>query len=328
MKEHEHHEQVVVRSTETVGVFHRSPQNPLVRVQDLPFQAAAVLNPGATECNGETILLLRVEDVRGYSNIHVARSRDGITDWRIERQPLLDYGRPELPYEKWGCEDARVTYVADHKKWYITYVGYSSMGARVRLASTQDFTNAERLGGLGSTNDKDAALFPRQIDGRWAVLHRPEAGGREHIWISYSEDMIHWGETQCLLLEGEGPAWDRLRIGAGPPPVETTAGWLLIYHGVKAYAGRLVYRAGAALLDKNKPQHLLARSPGWVFQAEEPYELTGLIGNVVFPAGAILRGEDLWMYYGAADSCVCLATAKVTDLLNLLVPVEVRSIGC
>jgi predicted GH43/DUF377 family glycosyl hydrolase len=318
MKKQEH---VVVRGQESVRVFHRSTQNPLVRVQDLPFQAAAVLNPGATECDGETILLLRVEDVRGYSRIHVARSRDGVTGWRIEREPLLKYGLPEFPYEAWGCEDARVTYAAEDKRWYITYVGYSSMGARVRLASTQDFVQAERIGGLGSTNDKDAALFPKRVNGRWAVVHRPEAGGREHIWISFSEDMVHWGETQCLMLEGAGPAWDRLRIGAGPPPIETTAGWLLIYHGVKAYGGRLVYRAGAALLDKDKPQRLLARSPGWVFQAEAPYELTGLVGHVVFPAGAIVRGEDVWMYYGAADMCVCLATAKITELLNLLVAV-------
>lgn len=303
----------------TTGVFRRAPQNPLVRIQDLPFPAAAVLNPGACECEGDTILLLRIEDVCGYSNIHVARSRDGVNDWRIESQPLLDYGRPEFPYEAWGCEDARVTYAAEDKRWYITYVGYSSMGARVRLAATHDFVQAERIGGLGSTNDKDAALFPRRIDGRWAILHRPEAAGREHIWISFSEDMVHWGETQCLLLEGEGPAWDRLRIGAGPPPIETDDGWLLIYHGVKAYAGRLVYRAGAALLDKSNPRRLLARSPGWIFQAEAPYELTGLVGHVVFPSGAIVRGGELWVYYGAADMCVCLATAKLRDLLNLLV---------
>lgn len=309
------------RISAAAGAFRRSPQNPLLSTGDLPFQAAAVLNPGAVECDGETILLLRVEDVRGYSRIHVARSRDGVTGWRIETEPLLDYGQPEFPYEAWGCEDARVTYAAESKRWYITYVGYSSMGARVRLASTRDFVRAERIGGLGSTNDKDAALFPKQFDGRWAVLHRPEAGGREHIWISFSQDLIHWGETQCLLLEGVGPAWDRLRVGAGPPPIETAAGWLLIYHGVKAYGGRLVYRAGVVLLDKDKPQHLLARSPGWVFQAEAPYELNGLVGNVVFPAGAIVRGEELWMYYGAADMYVCLATAKVSDLLNLLVSV-------
>jgi predicted GH43/DUF377 family glycosyl hydrolase len=244
-----------------------------------------------------------------------------VTDWHVESEPFLAYGLPEFPYEAWGCEDARVTYIAEEKSWYIAYVGYSVMGSTVGLARTSDFKSAERIGRLGSANDKDAALFPRRIGGRWAILHRPEAGGQEHIWISYSTDMIHWGETNCALVEGIGPAWDGQRIGAGPPPVETDAGWLLIYHGVKMYANRLVYRAGAALLDRDQPERLLARSPGWLFQAEAPYELTGLVDNVVFPTGLILRGDDLRVYYGAADMSVCMATARVSDLLAALVAV-------
>jgi predicted GH43/DUF377 family glycosyl hydrolase len=132
--------------------------------------------------------------------------------------------------------------------------------------------------------------------------------------------MVHWGETQCALMEGTGPAWDGQRIGAGPPPIETDAGWLVIYHGVKAYGGRLVYRAGAALFDRDHPQKLVARSDGWLFQAEAPYELTGLVGNVVFPTGAIVHDDDLRMYYGAADMSVCLATAKISELLSVLIP--------
>jgi beta-1,4-mannooligosaccharide/beta-1,4-mannosyl-N-acetylglucosamine phosphorylase len=301
-------------------LFTRSPHNPLLSVQELPFQAAAVLNPGAAQCGDETILLLRVEDVRGSSNIHVARSRDGVTNWRIESEPFLASGGPEYPYESWGCEDPRVTYMAEDNHWYIAYVAYSPMGPTVGLARTSDFRRVERIGRLGSADDKDAALFPRRFNGRWAILHRPEAGGGEHIWISYSNDLVHWGEAQCVLMEGIGPAWDGLRIGAGPPPIETEAGWLLIYHGVKAYGSRLVYRAGAVLLDRDEPQRLLARSPGWLFQAEAPYEQMGLVGNVVFPTGAIVRGEELWMYYGAADMCVCLATAHINDLLGKLVP--------
>lgn len=305
-----------------LNIFHRSPHNPLVHTGNLPFQASAVLNPGAVECDGETLLLLRVEDIRGYSNIHVARSRDGATNWRIETKPLLEYGHPEYPYESWGCEDPRVTWIAEDQRWYIAYVGYSPTGARARLAWTRDFTRAERIGGgLGLSNDKDAALFPRRIDGRWAVLHRPDMSGQEHIWISYSMDMVYWGDAQCVMLGGVGPAWDGLRIGAGPPPIETAEGWLLIYHGVKAYAGNLVYRVGAALLDKARPHLVVARSPGWVFQANEPYELSGPVDNVVFPTGAIVRGEELWMYYGAADACVCLATVNINDLVKLLVAV-------
>ncbi|HET6426939.1 MAG TPA: glycosidase [Phycisphaerae bacterium] len=299
-------------------IFRRVKENPLLAVRDLPFKAAAVLNPGAAEQNGEVVLLLRVEDVEGFSSIHVARSRDGVNAWRVEREPLLRYGEERWSYEEYGCEDARVTFVPEEGCWYITYVAYSPMGPAVGIAKTRDFVRAERICLLGSTNDKDGVLFPRKFGGRWAILHRPDAGGGEHIWSAYSPDLIHWGEPHCVLRQGPGPTWDGVKVGAGPPPILTDRGWLLIFHGVKAYGGRLIYRAGAALLDAEMPHKVLARSKGAVFQAEAPYELSGMVPNVVFPTGAILRGDELWMYYGAADTCVGLATAKLADVMAVL----------
>lgn len=299
-------------------VFHRAPNNPILTPADMPFPAAAVLNPGATVQNDEIVLLLRVEDHAGYSNIYVARSRDGVTGWRIEPKPILQYGQERWRYEMWGCEDARVTYLAEEKCWYITYTAYSARGAAVAIARTKDLMTAERIGLIFSPNNKDAALFPQQFDGRWAVLHRPDAGGMEHIWSAYSPDLIHWGEPHCVLPEGEGAAWDAVKVGAGPPPVLTDRGWLLIYHGVKGYGGHLIYRVGVALLESERPYRMIARSPHWIFQAEAPYEVTGLVPNVVFPTGLLLRGDELWMYYGAADTHVCLATAKLGDVLGIL----------
>jgi len=300
------------------SLFKRSQLNPILTPLHMPMPAAAVLNPGATEHDDEVILLLRVEDLTGYSNIHVARSKNGVTDWEIEIEPILKYGEPRWRYEQWGCEDARVTYLAEEKRWYITYTAFSPAGAAVALARTSDFVRAERVSLIFSPNNKDAALFPKRFDGRWAVLHRPDAGGIEHIWSAYSPDLIHWGEPHCVLPEGGGAAWDALKVGAGPPPLLTKHGWLLIYHGVKGYGGRLIYRAGLAMLDKHNPHKMIARAPGWVFQAEAAYEQAGLIPNVVFPSGLLLRGDELWMYYGAADSFVCLATAKLKDVLNML----------
>lgn len=299
-------------------VFHRVPNNPLLTPADMPFPAAAVLNPGATEQNGETILLLRVENHAGYSSIYVARSRDGVTGWQIESEPILRYGQDRWRYEMWGCEDARVTYLPEEKRWYITYTAYSPRGAAVAIARSEDLVKAERIGLVFSPNNKDAALFPRRFDGRWAVLHRPDAGGIEHIWSAYSPDLVHWGEPHCVVPEGEGAAWDAVKVGAGPPPILTEHGWLLIYHGVKGYGGHLVYRVGVALLDKKKPYRMIARSANWVFQAEAPYELSGLVPNVVFPTGLLVRGDELWLYYGAADTYVCLATAKLADVLGTL----------
>ncbi|HUS47912.1 MAG TPA: glycosidase, partial [Phycisphaerae bacterium] len=169
-------------------------------------------------------------------------------------------------------------------------------------------------------NNKDSALFPQRFKGRWAVMHRPDAGGgMENIWLAYSPDLIHWGEPHCVLQEGHGPAWDAVRVGTGPPPLLTDLGWLLLYHGVKMYAGQLAYRVGVAVLDKDKPHKLIARSPYNIFKAVEIYEMAGLVPNVVFPTGMLLRGDELWIYYGAADTCVCLATVKLKDVLNTLV---------
>ena len=147
-------------------------------------------------------------------------------------------------------------------------------------------------------------------------MHRPDAGGGlENIWSAYSHDLIHWGEPHCVLPGGSGPTWDNVRVGTGPPPVLTEYGWLLLYHGVKQYGGQLVYRTGVALLDTDVPHKLIARSPNNIFQAETAYEMSGFVPNVVFPSGLLRRGDELWMYYGAADTCVCLAIAKINDVL-------------
>lgn len=302
--------------------FQRSSENPVLTRRDLPFRAVGVLNPEATEQDGQVVLLVRAEGAEGFSDIHVARSDDGVTNWKIEPEPILRHGLVEWGYERWGCEDARVVRMAEDECWYITYVAYSDMGPAVGIARTTDLRRAERLSLLGATNDKDGVLFPAKFDGEYAILHRPDAGGHQHIWSAYSKDLVRWGEPHCVLREGYGPTWDAVKVGAGPPPIRTDKGWLLIYHGVKAYGGELLYRVGLALLDKDEPHKVLARARGNVFEAEAPYEVTGLVPNVVFPTGAILRGDEVWMYYGAADKCVALATAKLDDLLCLLEPVD------
>mgnify|MGYP001183201499 CR=1 FL=1 len=301
------------------SLFDRCDRNPILTPKDIPLPAEAVLNPGAAEQDGETVLLLRVEDTSGFSDIYVARSRNGVDDWRIEPEPLLRHGLPEWRYEQWGCEDARVTRLEEEKCWYITYTAYSQFGAAVGLARSCDLRSVERLGLIFSPNNKDACLFPRKFDGHWATLHRPDAGGGiENIWTASSPDLVHWGNPHCVLSEGPGPSWDNVKVGAGPPPILTDRGWLLLYHGVKMYAGQMAYRVGAALLDRDHPHRILARSQRCLFKATELYEQSGLVPNVVFPTGLLLRGEELWMYYGAADTVVCLATVRLRDLLDIL----------
>jgi beta-1,4-mannooligosaccharide/beta-1,4-mannosyl-N-acetylglucosamine phosphorylase len=301
-------------------VFVRCSANPLITPDSLPFEAAAVYNPGVAQYQDHVVLLLRVEDDAGYSSIYAARSRNGISDWEIAPKPLLKYGEKAWRYEQWGCEDARATYVEEEDRWYITYTAYSPTGPAIGLAATDDFVTAKRVCLLPFSNDKDGALFPCKFDGKWAILHRPDAGGHEHIWSAFSYDLIHWGEPHCVLMQGDGAAWDAVKVGAGPPPILTDQGWLLIYHGVKRYGGDLVYRVGAALLDTQKPFKIIGRCDRWIFQASADYEARGFIPNSVFPSGAILRGDELWLYYGAADTCVCLAIAKLADILAYIHP--------
>jgi beta-1,4-mannooligosaccharide/beta-1,4-mannosyl-N-acetylglucosamine phosphorylase len=297
-------------------IFKRSSNNPIITLNDLPFNIHAVLNPGATEFGNEIILLIRVEHSDGISNIHVARSKNGVDGWQIEYTPILEKGE-NWHYEEWGCEDARITYLPDKAAWYITYTAYSSAGAAVGLACTRDFVSAERVGLIFSPNNKDAVLFPTKFNGNYAVLHRPDAGGIQNIWIAFSPDLKFWGEPHAVLLEGGGPAWNGVKVGSGPPPVETKEGWLLLFHGAKYYGNNLVYRTGAVLLEKDKPHKIKAILPYSIFSSKEPYEMTGLMPNVLFPTGLLLRGDELWLYYGAADSSICLATVKLQALLNL-----------
>jgi len=300
-------------------IFNRAEKNPIITALDVPVSAEAVLNPGATIQDGRVVLLLRVENTAGYSSIHVARSRNGVDNWTIEKKPLLQYGLREWRYERWGCEDARVVWLEDEQCWYITYTAYSPDGAAVGLARTMDLESVERIGLIFSPNNKDAALFPTKFDGRWAALHRPDAGGGiENIWIAYAHDLIYWGEPHCVLREGHGPTWDGVKVGTGPPPLQTDDGWLLFYHGVKMYGGLPVYRVGVAMLEKDTPHKLKARSPSCIFKPEKTYEKLGLIANTVFPTGLVERGDEMWMYYGAGDSSVCLATARTQDVLGCL----------
>lgn len=297
------------------GLFSRSEHNPLLTVSELPIPANAVLNPGAVEIDGEVLLLLRIDSKRGISQIRVARSANGVDDWRIDPHPLLEPRLAEYPYEEWGCEDPRVTQIAPGK-WLIAYVAYSRYGPSVAFATTEDFRSVTRLGVVLAPTNKDAVLFPRKFDGQWIMLHRPVTGGQEHIWYaSANGDLSHWGQPGVLMPQNGGPWWDALRIGVGAPPLLTDQGWLLIYHGVKELGSRPVYRLGLALLDLDDPRKVLARTSDWVFAPEASYEQNGLVPGVVFTCGAICRGDEVWMYYGAADTVIGLATAKMSDLL-------------
>ncbi len=310
-------------------LFVRVPQNPVITADDIPYPVNSVFNPGVAEHDGEVVLLLRIEDLQGESHLTIARSKNGVDNWKIETKPLIfpDPETEEYQYEQYGCEDSRITYIPERDEYFITYTAYSAVGPGVAAATTKDFTSVEKLGLIFPPNNKDAALFPRRFNDKWFMLHRPVSGDIEHIWITSSPDLHYWGEPKCLLPERGGPWWDSARVGAGAPPIETKDGWLLIYHGVKNTPSGAIYRLGLALLDRGNPTILRCRYPSWILAPQEPYERNGDVSNVVYTCGAIIRGDEIWMYYGGADTCTCLAIAKLPKLLDVIAnqPTPIRS---
>lgn len=302
-------------------LFQRHKLNPILTANDWPYPIHSVFNPGATLLpDGTTLLLCRVEDRRGHSHLSVARSVNGLDNWKIDPQPTLRPDPEHFPEEMWGIEDPRITYVPELNKYAVVYTAYSTSGPGVALALTEDFHHFERYGMLMSPEDKDAALLPHRIGGNWALIHRPVSYLGAHMWISYSPDLRHWGSHRLMLEARRGGWWDANKIGLSPPPIETPQGWLVIYHGVRQTAAGALYRLGLALFDLHTPERCLRRGSEWIFGPEEPYEQRGDVGNAVFPCGYTIAadGDTLHLYYGAADTSIALATGSVRAMLNWL----------
>jgi predicted GH43/DUF377 family glycosyl hydrolase len=259
------------------------------------------------------------------SRIGYASSSDGFKFTR-NKEPVL---YPELDYERFGIEDPRL--ISVDNKTYLTYVVLSDYAKNnpsvsTALARTEDFSHFERLGvvTLPGSQDKDVVLFPRTIvDGKfqqYMLLHRPSAWvGSQYntekpsIWISEGDSVTDYNKHSLLIKPEE--TWEALKIGAGVPPIKTEKGWLVIYHGVNE--GH-VYSAGAILLDLEEPTKILGRTRTPILSPEEHYELNGDVNNVVFPTGACILDNVLFVYYGAADKVCCLATIELKEILDYL----------
>jgi predicted GH43/DUF377 family glycosyl hydrolase len=304
-----------------IPLFTRHSNNPILTRQDWPYPINSVFNAGATLLpDGDTLLLCRVEDRRGLSHLCAARSATGIDGWRIDSRPTLMSNPTEYPEEIWGIEDPRITYVPELEQYAIAYTSFARGGPGVSLALTRDFRSFERYGVIMPPEDKDAALLPRRIGGFWALIHRPVTTLGAHMWISYSPDLRHWGSHKVILEARRGGWWDANKIGLCSPPIETSKGWLVLYHGVRQTASGSIYRLGLALFDLDKPEICLQRGDSWMFGPEAPYERSGDVNDVVFPCGQTLAadGDTIHLYYGAADSCVAMATGSVRALLSWL----------
>ena len=299
----------------------RHPGNPILTRDDWPYPVNTVFNPGAVRlADGTTLLLCRVEDLRGHSHLTVARSDNGVDGWRIDARPTLSPALDAYPEELWGVEDPRITWVEGLGKYAVVYTAFTKGGPGVALALTDDFRQFERYGLVMQPDDKDAALLPRQIEGEFALVHRPTTEAGAHIWISFSPDLRNWGTHKLVLPARKGAWWDSNKVGLSTPLIETPRGWLMLYHGVRQTAAGGLYRVGLALLALDHPERCIARGECWIFGPEAPYECHGDVNKVTFPCGYTLGddGDSISIYYGAADTVVALATGSVGELLDSL----------
>lgn len=240
------------------------------------------------------------------SHLRLARSRDGI-HFTVDEEPFI---RPDGELEAFGTEDARITQLGD--TFYINYTAVSSNGITTALAVTRDFRTVEKKGIIFVTENRDVAIFPEKIHDKYYALTRPVPRqiGKAQIWVAASTDLYHWGEHLPLKLPRY--AWDRARNGGGAVPIKTDKGWLVFYHGADCVSNR--YSMGAALLALDDPHKILAVSDTPVLEPEAPYETEGFYPNVVFSCGAFLQGDVVHMYYGAADRCMALAYAPLSEI--------------
>jgi predicted GH43/DUF377 family glycosyl hydrolase len=243
-----------------------------------------------------------------------------VDGWRVDPEPTLWPDPERHPEELWGIEDPRITFVDELQKYAVTYTAFSREGPGVALALTTDFRTFERYGLVMQPDDKDAALLPRRVNGRFALIHRPWTDPCADIWISFSPDLRNWGGHKLILPARRGSWWDANRIGLSPPLIETPRGWLMLYHGVKRTAAGCLYRLGAALFDLETAETCLLRGDSWIFGPETAYEREGDVGYVTFPCGYTLDadGDGINLYYGAADTSVALAKGSIAQILTWL----------
>ncbi|MBV9280160.1 MAG: glycosidase [Chloroflexi bacterium] len=310
------------------SLFTRSPRNPILTPGGHWWESRAVLNPGVVLHEGRVILVYRAVGGDGLSRFGLAWSRDGE---EIEGRLNLPFyeGALDDPFARLGVEDPRITMLDGC--YYFTYCKasvevcttpplhweFAPFRVRSGVGVTQDFDVLREVGTiLPDTNTKDSVLFPERIDGRFAALIREFPS----IQYATSEDLVSWSDPVPVMEPVPG-TWEGERIGAGPPPIPTPWGWLLVYHGNEYFhreTNHRLYRTGLALLDADEPWKVLYRHPEPIFSPEAPYEIEGPVGNVVFAIGLVEIGDRFYLYYGAGDGVIGVATADREAVFDLI----------
>ncbi len=291
--------------------------NPILSPADIPYPVATVHNAAVVKHDGAYVMLFRAHRENGRSVLGLADSDDGYR-FTPRSDPFLLPATDGVfaEYEEYGVEDPRMCMLDG--QCFITYSAYSRHGVRIALARTSDFRAIERIALISQADMRNVVIFPAKFNGRYARLDRPHSDiSPWSIWISYSEDLIHWGDSR-VVMKPTKYHWDELKVGPGATPIRTDRGWLHIYHGVYRTMDGAVYRLGAALHDLDDPARVLGVGDRWILAPEDPWELTGYVHNVVFTCGTVPEDDGtVKIYWGAADTVMCVGTAVIDELVTL-----------
>lgn len=290
--------------------------NPVVKPTDLPEGIMYVLNPGAIKHNGEYLLMMDAAASPTPIVFWLARSKDGIS-FIPDPTPIKNWPRWSDDVVESCIYDPRITRIGD--EYIIMYASHASgRGVRTGVVKTSDFINFERIPQEDTDLDnRNSVLFPEKINGWYIRFDRPMTGETDpgDMCISYSRNLRHWENSRVLMTPRPG-CWDSHKIGGGAVPIKTDNGWLCLYHGVDRTCNGFIYRLGVMLLDLHDPSKIIARSQNPVLWPEHDYEFNGRVPNVTFACNALLDNDGtVKVYYGAADTCIGLAEAKLDDLI-------------
>lgn len=288
--------------------------NPIIPRNLIP-SSNSIFNSAAVPFRGEFAGVFRCDDRRRHMQLHAGRSKDGI-HWRLNNeriQFLCD--DPEVGRWQYGY-DPRVVWIED--RYYVTWCnGYH--GPTIGVGYTYDFETFYQIENAFLPFNRNGVLFPRRIGDRYAMLSRPSDNGHTpfgDIYYSESPDLCFWGRHRYVM--GTRGGWQSTKVGAGPIPIETSEGWLLIYHGVLTSCNGFVYSFGVALLDLEQPWKVIARGAPYILAPQTLYECVGDVPNVAFPCAALVDQPTgrMAIYYGCADTVTSLCFAYVQELVE------------
>ncbi|MBL8130361.1 MAG: glycoside hydrolase family 130 protein [Anaerolineae bacterium] len=305
------------RPKESSAVLWRYSGNPIIR-RDATPTSNSIFNSAAVAHQGKFAGVFRVDDTRRIMTLHVGRSEDGFS-WQIGDRPIEWKFKDAELSEFVHRYDPRVVRLED--RYYVTWCnGYH--GPTIGIGYTYDFEEFHFIENAFLPYNRNGVLFPRKINGKYAMFSRPSDTGHTpfgDIFYSESPDMIHWGSHR-FVMKPKPWRWESTKIGAGPIPIETSEGWLLIYHGVLTSCNGYVYSMGAALLDLDQPWKVIHRAAPYLMSPQMPYECVGDVPNVVFPCASLFDPETgrIAIYYGAADTVTGLAFAYVDELIDFV----------